>query len=269
MRQCRGRIDLGRGARDDHEVARACSVLGARDRIGRQHFVEPHDVGSQECAATRATRRLVRGDRVVPARDDLAVARAAHPRQRAVQLDDGPASRACVEAVDVLRRQQEAGDATLDRRERDMTRVGRRGEHRRTPLGVPVPHQLWIARERRGRGELERVEARPQSGERIAERRDARLGRHARAGQHDDPARACEGGGERRGDRAARLLPPVVVSRHAKIVTSGNSGPTMAPSELLEQRARCTGPARPRRRRATATRSRRDPGLHARGTASA
>jgi len=56
-RQRRGRVDLGGGAGDDHQVGPPRFVLGARERFRRQRLLEPHDVGTQERAAVRAARR--------------------------------------------------------------------------------------------------------------------------------------------------------------------------------------------------------------------
>ena len=118
-----------------------------------------------------------------------------------MQLDDALAAGALVQAVDVLRGEQEGGDAALERRERVVAGIGRDAADHLAAHRVPVPHALRIARERARRGELARVELRPQAPLRIAERRHAGLGGHAGAGEHGDEARGAQRAGERDGNR--------------------------------------------------------------------
>jgi hypothetical protein len=97
-----------------------------------------------------------------------------------------------VQSIDVLRREQELRRAALDLDQRPMPRVRRDARGLDAALRIPVPDELRIALERRRRGELARIECRPQSGERIAERRHAGLGGDPGPGQHGDEARRRE-----------------------------------------------------------------------------
>ena len=123
-RQSGRRIDFGGGADDQQHVATVGGNLGLLERVGRQHFVEPDDVGPQERAACRAPRRLAVA-RFVPTVDDAAAARALHTLDVAVQLDQLRAAGRLVQAVDVLGDQQEFRNAPFDRGQRVMPGVGR------------------------------------------------------------------------------------------------------------------------------------------------
>jgi hypothetical protein len=130
--------------------------------------------------------------RCVPALDDRFLARAFHPGDAALQLDDVAASRALMQPVDVLSNQQKVVRAPFEIREREMTRIGLRGGDALAPPRIPVPDQLRIARERGWRRKLARIIARPQSGLHVSERRESGLRGDACAGKRDDEARSTE-----------------------------------------------------------------------------
>ena len=184
-------IHLGGGADDKEHVAVARRVLGARERIVGQRLLEPHDVGAQEGAALRAPRRLARA-RIVPRRDDRPVARALDALDIAVELDHVRAARRLMQPVDVLRDHEEVGLRPFDRRQRAVSRIGRRTGDQLAAPGIPIPDELRVAAERVGRGELERIELRPHAGLRVAKRRHAGFGRDSRAGQRGNRARLAQ-----------------------------------------------------------------------------
>ena len=103
--------------------------------------------GRRNAPHARAARRLA-GAGLVPAIDDAAAARAFHAPDVAVQLDDVRAARRLVQAVDVLRDQQEFRNAPLDRGQRVVPGIGRGFADALAPPRIPVPDELRIARER-------------------------------------------------------------------------------------------------------------------------
>ena len=109
-----------------------------------------------------------------------------------MELDQLAAAGALVQPVDVLRDQHEIGGASFQFRQREVARVGLRRRDELAAPGVPVPDELRVARECGRRGELARIEARPQAGLRVAERRQSGFGGDARTGQRRDKARVAK-----------------------------------------------------------------------------
>ena len=75
---CRQRsrwIDLCRGTDDQQHFALPRSLLCRRKRILGEHFLEPHDIGTQRCAAACAKRHVIGW---LPMCDDGAFSRALH-----------------------------------------------------------------------------------------------------------------------------------------------------------------------------------------------
>src|SRR5262249_47004040 len=110
----------------------------------------------------------------------------------AVNLDEISRAGTGVQAIHILSDEREAFDRSLERGERIVPRVRFRSRHELAPPRVPLPHGVRIAREGFWRGEIFRTEARPQSGECIAESRNAGLGRDPGAGENGDTARSGE-----------------------------------------------------------------------------
>ena len=88
-------------------------------------------------------------------------AKALRGADRAVHLDDVSASRPAVQRVDVLGHDRLDEAPPLELGEREVPRVRLRGEQRADPAPVEAPHALGIATERLDRGDLERVDLRP------------------------------------------------------------------------------------------------------------
>jgi hypothetical protein len=115
------------------------------------------------------------------------------------------------EVPTVISRSHEAASSTASAKASsgsgspNHTTPGRTGEPQ-------APDQRRIVVERLGSGQLLRVEARPQAGERVAEGRHARLGRHAGPGEHDDPLRARQ--------QSGRLGDPLIHAHLCNSLTS-------------------------------------------------
>jgi hypothetical protein len=198
-RQQGGRIGLGRGAHDQQHVAAAGRPLDRTDDVVADALLEPDHVRTQRCAAAGAGRGQPRA-RVVPGRRRRAVARAAGASQVAVQLDDVRGAGALVQAVDVERHDEAAGNVPREIGQGDVAGVGQDIRKQFAPPRVPIPDELGIAGKRRGCRELERIEAGPHPRPRRRQRGDAGLGGKPAAGQRDDRARAAQfpdqGGGQ-------------------------------------------------------------------------
>jgi len=163
---------------------------GRFERVARQRFAEPHDVGTPHPAA--AVRDRVEIEPVIE-RPALAAARAARLAQRPVKFED--VVRACppVQRVDVLRDEREARYAALERRQRDVRRGGFDARVGAPSFVVPVPHHARLAGETRGRSEFLEAPVPPQAPG-AAERREPALGRDSGARQNAHGS----GGGEPR-----------------------------------------------------------------------
>ena len=104
-----------------------------------------------------------------------------------MQSQHTPAACPFMQAVDILRHKLESGRSILKTRQRSVPGVGLRSGAHGTPPVVPLPYQLRIARECRGRGEFLGAELSPKPA-RAAKGRDAALGRDPRARERDNPA---------------------------------------------------------------------------------
>ena len=157
-----------------------------RHRLFRQGLAEPHDAGPQQRAAVAARRDLRHGDAPVVAL--VITRRAAEAPDRAVQLDDPAAPRGGMQAVDVLRGQQELRCPLLQRDEGLVSGVGAQGRDGLPAPGVPLPDEMRIAGEGFRSGQVLRAVLPPQAA-RSAERGHAALRGDPRPRERDDAAR--------------------------------------------------------------------------------
>ena len=185
------RVDeAGRADRQEHQALAASALHEHRDLV-EEHRVEglaePDDRRAQQAGAAAGV-ALVAGRRsaevLAVVGEGLALAqRAAGLEEAPVHLDEAEAPRAAVEAVHVLRDEQEAvAQAGLRRGERLVAGVRLDGLRLPPPLGVEAPDELGVLGEPLGgRHLLDRV-ALPEAV-RVAEGGDAALGGDAGPGQ--------------------------------------------------------------------------------------
>ena len=163
-RQRGGGIDLGRRADDEQHVAIARRASSARASASSGSVSSNQTTSGRRNAPQSAQRGASRGlessqcATSVPSREHFT--RGMLPcSSTTLRL---PAR--LVQAVDVLRDEREVGnDAARARRARDGPALGATRPTSSRRHRVPVPHELRIARERLRRGELQRIELRPQS----------------------------------------------------------------------------------------------------------
>ena len=101
-----------------------------------------------------------------------------------MHFDDVRAAGTRVQPVDVLRDHRLHQPPPLELGDRVVRRVRLRVAQDVDPFAVEAPHPLGVATERVDRGDLERIDLGPDPRVR-AEVRDAGLGRHPGAREHD------------------------------------------------------------------------------------
>ncbi len=184
-----------RGADDQRHVAVGGRMLGGPQRRRRQRLAEPHDTGPQQVAAVA---RSAADGQAAQWPGSQAGWRVHGSSQWSAMMS--PCSRMvsrlparwCRSSTFWLTSVSTPGRRRAKSPSADVTRVGLRTAHALAPLGVPGPHARRIGTKAFLAGQLRRVEARPQAGERVAERRDAAFGAHAGTGEYEQRLRRLD-----------------------------------------------------------------------------
>ena len=142
---------------------------------------------------------------------------AARRMQAAVQMNHRLAAGTLVQVVDILGHQGQPRHPPRQLGNRPVRRIRRGTQHLlATPL-VPAPDQLGVGDERLGRGQLRRIEARPQASQRITKGRNTALGGNAGTAEHQQVTTIaqCFGDHEGHGRLAMKVsLHCLQVGRH-------------------------------------------------------